>query len=59
MIAAFAMPVTSSMLKHTTPFALPGRWRTMTLPTIRTRLPERMRANLAAEVTPSLMSGQR
>jgi hypothetical protein len=31
----------------------------MTLPTIRTRLPERMRANLAAEVTPSLMSGQR
>ena len=37
-----AIPVSSSMVMNTTPFALPGRWRISTSPAIDSRLPSRM-----------------
>ena len=36
-----AMPVSSSSVRKTKPFAVPGRWRVMTMPATRTRRPWR------------------
>jgi hypothetical protein len=47
------MLVSSSTLKKTTPFAVPGRWRTMTQPATRTIAPLRFRGRSLAGVTPS------
>ena len=39
----FAIPVSSSSERKTKPFAVPGRWRTITLPATRTRPSSRRR----------------
>ena len=49
---ALMMPVSSSMLRKTKPLAVPGRWRTMTAPAMRTRRPLGMCARSMARVTP-------
>ena len=38
---ALAVPVSSSRVMKQNPFAVPGRWRTMTRPAIFTQLPSR------------------
>src|SRR5947199_308910 len=55
----FAIPVSSSRLRNTKPFAVPGRWRTITLPATRTRAPSSPRARSIARVTPRAASAAR
>ncbi len=42
-----AVPNSSSTVKNTTPFALPGRWRTSTRPARRSQRPSRSEARSA------------
>src|SRR5207247_1554486 len=48
----FAIPVSSSRDRKTKPFAVPGRWRTMTLPATWTRAPSATPASSRALRTP-------
>ena len=56
---AFMMPVSSSMLRKTKPLAVPGRWRTITLPAMRTMRPSGIRARCIAGTTPSAFISMR
>ena len=49
---AFEVPVSSSSVMNRKPFAVPGRWRTITAPAMRTQLPSRAPRSSAAESTP-------
>jgi hypothetical protein len=48
---AWAIPVSSSSVRKTKPFAVPGRWRTMTAPAARTRAPSGSSRSRAAVST--------
>ena len=48
----FEMPVSSSSVRNTNPFAVPGRWRVMTMPATRTRRPFRALGRSEARSTP-------
>src|SRR6184192_2898593 len=55
----FAMPVSSSRVRNTKPFAVPGRWRVMTMPATRTRRPCRATRRSIARDTPRAASSSR
>jgi hypothetical protein len=55
---ALATPVSSSRLTKTNPLAVPGRWRTMTHPPMRSRLPlGRSRSSLARRMPMAVEPG--
>src|SRR5438067_1611771 len=57
-----AMPVSSSSVRKTNPFAVPGRWRVMTMPATRTRRPLRLpqrRPPVVAECVQRAIIGER
>src|SRR5439155_1271935 len=55
----FAIPVSSSRERKTKPFAVPGRWRTMTLPATWTLAPSSTPASSRALTTPRRRSDAR
>ena len=48
----FTIPVSSSKLKKTNPFAVPGRWRVITHPPTFKSIPSRCALAVAASITP-------
>src|SRR5260370_11198611 len=55
-ITAWDMPVSSSRVRKRSPLAVPGRWRTMTDPALRTPSPLRQWPRSAAATTPRRLS---
>jgi len=49
---AFEVPVSSSRVKKVNPLAVPGCWRTITWPAVRTKRPSLTLRNSFAESTP-------
>ena len=56
---AFAVPVSSSSVRKQKPFAVPGRWRTITCPAVRTARPFGASPSAAVRSTPRASSSAR